>query len=303
MIDFQKLDLSQPEQYREYLMHCGERGCEYSLVNLYMWGRQRVAFLHGCLALFSQFERSSVYPFPVGDGDLGAELDAIIHDAQARGLECRLTSMTAADCAILEERYPGKFRFHPDRNGCDYIYDIEKLATLPGRKYQRKRNHLNRFRENYPNCRMVDIDEDLLPQVKAMADAWYESRRTPETQDEYHLEQVALRRACEKWSELGLEGVALIDEGHIVAMTIGSFLSEDTFDVHFEKALEEIDGAYAAINQAFAAHLHEKYPALRWLNREDDLGLPGLRKAKLSYYPDHLVVKFWANLWEDDDEH
>ena len=72
--------------------------------------------------------------------------------------------------------------------------------------------------------------------------------------------------------------------------------------MHFEKALEEIDGAYAAINQAFAAHLHGKYPALRWLNREDDLGLPGLRKAKLSYCPDHLVVKFWADLWEEEDD-
>ena len=303
MIDFQKLDLSQRERYNEYLMHCGERGCEYSLVNLYMWGRQKAAFVNGCLALFSQFERNSVYPFPVGDGDVGAVLDAIVHDAQARGLLCRLTSMTAADCAILEERYPGQFRFHPDRNSCDYIYRIENLATLPGRKYQRKRNHLNRFRQNYPDCRMVEIDENLLPQVKTMADAWYKSRRTPESKDEFHLEQVALRRAFEKWSELGLEGVALVENGRIIAMTIGSFLNEDTFDVHFEKALEDVDGAYTAINQAFASYLHEKYPALRWLNREDDLGLPGLRKAKLSYYPDRLVVKFWARLWEDDDEH
>lgn len=303
MIDFQKLDLSQRERYYEHLMHCGERGCEYSLVNLYLWGRQRAAFVDGCLALFSQFERRSVYPFPVGSGDVGAVLDAIIRDARARGLQCRLTSMTAADCAVLEERYPGQFRFHPDRNSCDYIYDIENLATLPGRKYQRKRNHLNRFRQNHPDCRMVCIDESLLPEVEKMTAAWYESRRTPDTRDEYHLEQVALRRAFEKWTELGLEGVALVEDGRILAMTAGSFLNENTFDVHFEKALEEVDGAYAAINQAFAAYLHGKYPNLRWLNREDDLGLPGLRKAKLSYYPDHLVVKFWANLWEEDDEH
>lgn len=303
MIGFQKIDLSQPERYNEYLMAGGERGCEYSLVNLYIWGRQRAAFVNGCLALFSQFERRSVYPFPVGDGDVGAVLDAIIHDARARGLECRLTSMTAADCAILEERYPGQFRFHPDRNSCDYVYRIEDLAALPGRKFQRKRNHLNRFRQNHPDCRTVCIDEGLLPEVEKMTAAWYESRRTPETQDEFHLEQVALRRAFEKWTELGLEGVALVEDGRILAMTAGSFLNETTFDVHFEKALEEVDGAYAAINQAFAAHLHEKYPDLRWLNREDDLGLPGLRKAKLSYCPDHLVVKFWANLWEEDDEH
>lgn len=303
MLDFQRIDLSKREQYNDFLMNCVERGCEYSLVNLYIWGRQRVAFLHGCLALFSQFERSSVYPFPVGDGDIGAVLDAIIHDARARGLECRLTSLTAADCALLEERYPGQFRFHPDRDGCDYIYDINNLADLPGRKYQRKRNFLNRFRQNHPDCTLVPISPSLLPQVEQMLTQWYQNRRTPETQDAYHMEQVALRRAFEKWDELGLEGVALLENDRILAMAVGSFLTRDTFDVHFEKAREEIDGAYAAINQGFAAHLREKYPALRYLNREDDLGLPGLRQAKLSYYPERLVVKFWANLWEDEDEH
>ncbi len=300
MLDFQKIDLSKKEEYNRFLMHCGERGCEYSLVNLYLWGRQRVALVHGCLALFSQFRRNSVYPFPIGDGDIGAVLDAIIHDAHARGLECRFTTMTAEDCAVLEERYPGKFRFHPDRDGCDYIYDITNLTTLPGRKYQKKRNHVNRFRQAHPDCEVVEIDRDLLPQVADMAAAWYDKR---ETQDDFYLERRAFSRAVEKWEELGLEGLVLRENGQILALTVGSRLNEITFDVHFEKALEEVYGAYAAINQAFAAYLSQKYPQLRYLNREDDLGLEGLRKAKLSYYPDHMVVKFWANLVEDEDEH
>ena len=97
-------------------------------------------------------------------------------------------------------------------------------------------------------------------------------------------------------------GLLLITKDGPVAMTLGSFLRNDTFDVHFEKALEDVDGAYAAINQAFARHLHEKYPALQWLNREDDLGIEGLRKAKLSYNPARLVEKHWARLWETEDE-
>ena len=301
MIDFQKLDLSQAETYKTYLASCAERGCEYSLVNLYMWGRQRVAFLNGYLAMFSQFQRKSVYPFPVGNGDIGPVLDAILHDAQARGLACRLTSMTAADCALLEERYPGKFCFHPDRDSCDYIYSIEKLAELPGRKYQRKRNHVNRFYQDHPDCQIAEIDEAMLPAVKAMTESWYEKRMAADPQGDYHMEQVALHRAIEKWPELGLTGLVLMENGQIIAMTAGTFLNDTTFDVHFEKALDE--GAYAVINQAFARHLHEKYPALQWLNREDDMGIAGLRKAKLSYHPDHLVVKFWAHLLEEDDEH
>ena len=303
MIDFQKIDLSCKDEYNKYLQDGTERGCEYSLTNLYMWGRQKAAFLHGCLALFSQFQRKSVYPFPVGDGDVGAVPDAIIQDARERGLQCRLASMTAADCAVLEERYPGQFQFHPDRDSCDYIYNIEELAALPGRKFQRKRNHLNRFRQNHPQCRMVSITRELLPQVTAMAQQWYAQRMASDPNNDFQLEQKALNRAFAHWEELGLEGAVLMEDDRILAMAAGSFLDENTFDVHFEKALEDVDGAYAAINQAFSAHLQNKYPALRWLNREDDLGLPGLRKAKLSYCPDHLVVKFWANLLEEDDEH
>ena len=302
MIDFQKLEIARREKYDAFLMHSGERGCEYSFVNLFLWGRQRAAFVDGFLTLFSQFQRKSVYPFPIGRGDLKKVLDAIIHDACKRGLVCRFTSLTAADCATLEELYPGKFFFHPDRDACDYIYDINNLADLPGRKYQRKRNHVNRFRAAHPDCRPVLIDAALLPSVQEMVDKWFQERTEPDAQDEYHTELVALRRAFDNWEALGLEGMALVENGRVLAMTVGSLLGEKTFDVHFEKALEEVDGAYAAINQAFAAHIRESYPTVQYLNREDDLGIEGLRKAKLSYYPDHLVVKFWADLWEEDDE-
>ena len=96
-----------------------------------------------------------------------------------------------------------------------------------------------------------------------------------------------------------MEGLLLICDGKVIAMTMGSALSNDTFDIHFEKATEGYDGAYAAINREFARYLREKYPALQWLNREDDMGLEGLRKAKLSYYPDQLIEKWWACLKEE----
>ena len=299
MIDFQKFDLSKKAEYRRLLTCCGERGCEYSFANLNLWGRQKAAFVDGFLLLFSQFERRSVYPFPLGKGDLKSVLDAIISDAQERGIVCRLTGLTADNTMTLEELYPGKFRFHPDRDSCDYVYNIDDLADLKGRKFQKKRNHLNRFREEHPDCRTQPINGENLPAVREMVAQWFESR----TDDrDYHLEQQAIRRAFSHMEELDLEGLILTENGKILAMTIGSPLSDDTFDIHFEKALEDVDGAYPAINQAFASHLREKYPDLRYLNREDDMGIPGLRKAKLSYNPDHLVVKFWARLWEDDDE-
>ena len=90
-----------------------------------------------------------------------------------------------------------------------------------------------------------------------------------------------------------------MEKGKLIAMTMGSRLSDDTFNIHFEKAADDMDGAYTFINREFAQYLHKKYPDVRWLNREDDLGIEGLRKAKLSYLPDHLIEKSWACLLED----
>lgn len=301
MIDFQKFDLSRREEYNRFLQNGEERGCEYSLTNLFLWGRQQAAFLDDCLVLFSQFEKRSVYPFPVGKGDIRPVLDAIIHDAKQRGIVCRLSGMSPAQCMLLEELYPGQFQFHPDRDSCDYVYNIEELATLKGRKFQKKRNHLNRFRENHPDCQAVVLDESNAPAAQEMVRQWYESRILQDPHGDYHLEQRALRRAFCHRQALGMEGLLLVENGEILALSMGSALSENTFDIHFEKAREDVEGAYNAINQAFAAHLMEKYPRLQYLNREDDMGIPGLRQAKLSYNPDHLIVKFWARLWEDDD--
>lgn len=302
MIDFHRLDLNNKAHYDAYLMNCGERGCEYSFTNLFLWGRQKGAFLGDRLVLFSQFDRRSVYPFPVGDGELKAVVDTIIHDARARGIPCYLTSMTAEDTEELERLYPGQFQFHTDRDNYDYIYAIDDLADLKGRKFQKKRNHLNRFEEAHPDCRALPLDDSTQKAAFALMGQWYENRRAINPAMDFHLEELALHRAFAFRHSLGLEGMVLMEDGRAIAFAMGSRLNGDTFDIHFEKAREDIDGAYAAINREFARYLREKYPEVRWLNREDDLGLEGLRKAKLSYNPDHMVEKYWARLWEEEDE-
>ena len=302
MIDYQKIQPDFAIPYQKIMENQAERGCEYSFVNLSIWGRQEMAFVDCCVTVFSQFERRSLYLYPVGRCDIRPVLDAIIADAKEKRIVCRLTGLSADDCVKLEEAYPGKFQFHPDRDSCDYVYRIEDLATLNGRKYQKKRNHLNKFRKTYPNHRIAPITHENMGAVQEMVDRWYTQQLAMDPGQDFHLEQRAIRRAFAHWDELGVEGLALYLDEEVVGMTIGSRLSKNTFDIHFEKALEDIDGAYPAINQAFAAYLWEKYPELEYLNREDDMGIPGLRKAKLSYQPHHLVVKFWARLWEDEDE-
>lgn len=303
MIDFQKLTTDDFDRFQEFVPACQGRGCEYSFVNLSIWGRQRVAFLDGFLVLFSQFGRSSVYPFPLGKGDVKPILDAIIHDARMRGIPCRITSLTKADCDLLEALYPGQFRFHADRDHHDYVYTIEALASLSGKRYQSKRNFANRFNANHPDAHFLPLDDSTEGLARSLVARWCEEKLAADPLADFVMEQTALDRAFRKREALGLEGLVLMAEGQCVAMTMGSRLSPDTFDIHFEKAISGYDGAYAAINRGFARHLMEKYPEVKFLNREDDMGIEGLRKAKLSYHPDHLVEKYWARLWEADDEH
>ena len=298
MLNFTALKPEDKLTMEQYLLACGERGCEYSFANMFLWGRQKATFHEGNLAFFCQFNRKSVYKFPVGE-NLKPTLDAIISDAQKRGIPCRLTCMTREDVALLEQWYPGRFYFEPDRDSFDYVYSVEALAELKGKKLQRKRNHCNRFFLCHHGCVTEPITDENTPRILAMLENWYAQRKTADPTASFYLEEAAIRKALQYRKALGMEGLALVYKGNVIAMTMGSALSEDTFDIHFEKAAEGYDGAYAAINREFARYLREKYPKLKWLNREDDMGIEGLRKAKLSYCPDRLVEKWWACLKEE----
>lgn len=302
MIEFKRLQLNQRDEYEKILFSCEPRGCEYSFANLNLWGKQQVAFLHGCVAFFSHFYGRSVYPYPIGQGDKKAVIEEILRDARERGIPCRITGMTDADRAELESLFPGKFILRNDRDGADYVYAIDDLADLKGRKFQKKRNHVNKFRALHPDFEVLEVNTCNMPRIQYMINEWYRIRMREDPEGDYMLENIALARACRNYAALGMEGIALIDDGQVLAVTMGSRMGKDTFDIHFEKALENVEGAYAAVNCEFARYLRLKYSDVQYLDREDDMGLEGLRKAKLSYNPHHLVEKHWAYLPEDLNE-
>ena len=297
MIQFERLSIENKAEFDALLRHGAHRGCAFSFVNLYIWGRQCAARVGDDLLLFSHFGGRTMYPFPVCPGDPRPAIEALMRDARERGIPLRLTGLNARDVEDLQSWYPDQFRFHCGRDGHEYVYAIEDLAELKGKKYQPKRNHINRFLAQYPDARVLPLSGETLPDARALADRWYQ-RRSPE--EDAGMELVALNRAFAHWNELGMEGLVLYVEGQPVAMTMGSRLDGETFDVHFEKADTDYPGAYAVINRAFARHIRERHPDVRFLNREEDMGIEGLRKAKLSYYPHHMVEKCWAHLMTEE---
>ena len=298
MIAFQPFVPGDREKYAAYLPFAKERGCEYSFTNLCIWGRQQGAVLEDGVVFFSQFSRKTVYLFPLGENRKPL-VQALIEDAAQRGIPLRLTGLLEEDCRELESLFPGRFRFHNARSDYDYIYNVRDLALLKGKTYQSKRNFSNRFSKNHPDCRIVPVSKENRTQVEKMLDAWFTARQEKDPHGDFHMEKAALHRALVHREELGLEGIALMEQDRVLAVTLGSQLTEDTFDVHFEKALDTEEGAYARINQAFAAYLAEKYPHIQYLNREDDMGIEGLRQAKLSYHPVRLAEKYWACLKDE----
>ena len=289
MIPFRRPELSDREALCDLFLASEYRGCEYSFVNIYIWGQQQFALVEGELVLFSHWDGRSMYVYP-GSSSRGAVIEALEADAAERGIPMRLYGLDRAAVEEIEALFPGKYGFSANRDGFDYLYEIERLAELRGKKLQQKRNHINRFVDLYPDWYVRPITAENLDDCREMAADWYRVHEDPE--NDYRLEKVAMCRAFHNFDALGMEGLALYADGRIVAMTMGNRLRRDTFDVNFEKAYADIPGAYPLINREFARMIREHWPEVRYLNREEDMGIPGLRKSKLSYHPDVLLEKY-----------
>lgn len=289
MINFTKLDAKEKDLYIDILSGDEERGCGHTYQNFYIWGNQKGAIIDNHALFFSCFDKC-FYPFPVGVGDKKAVIDKIILDSKERGIPCLLTGLIDKDIEVLNALYPDEFLIKETRSSWDYVYDINDLADLPGKKYHKKRNHLNNFIKEYDGYIVKEITPSDTDELKAFAIQWFKEKAEVSGED-YSLEKDALFCALDNYSLLGFVGVYIEFKGEIIAFTFASRKTIDTFDVHFEKALKAHQKAYPAINNEFAKFIRDRYPETKFLNREEDMGIEGLRKAKESYYPHHMVKR------------
>ncbi len=283
MLDFKPVTPDIKDQYQK-LSFSKNRSCLHTLATMFIWGHAKYAVVDGFFVFLAKYGEKYVYPFPVGDGDLKHIIELLMLDAKERNIPFRLSGLNNADAEAVKNLFPDKFIFTSKRDHEDYIYLLDDLKFLSGRKFHQKRNHLNKFKLLYHNYTVETISEDNIPAVWDFALKWFNSRNN----EDIAYEQQALKRAFDNYSLLGFEGIVLSVNGQVIAFTLASQTSNDTFDVHFEKADTSFDGAYTAINNFFATYISEKYPLIKYLNREEDMGIEGLRKAKLSYNPHHM---------------
>lgn len=294
MLDFREITLADKQWMQPLLEMAGFNSEEYNFTFMYIWrsifGYQAARVNDYLVVKSVRGTHPPSYLFPAGSGDIAPVMEAVEEDAKRDGVPVVFHTVLAPSKALLETMYPGRYQFMPLELFYDYTYDAQSLITLAGKKLHSKRNHINRFKENNPDWAYETIAPRNLPEVIEMNDEWC---RINGCDDEKSLQQesCAVRAAIRDLFALGLDGGLIRAGGRVVAFSLGDRLNADTYLVHIEKAYGDMQGAYAIINQEFAAHNCGDY---LYINREDDSGEEGLRKAKQSYRPAFLVEKYGA---------
>lgn len=292
-IQFRRTELEDRELMHSYFENYPSRSCERTFANALLWSRHypvTFAIIENTL-VFRSMSHGESYAYPVGKpSDVKRALDYLMQDTKERGVPFVLYHITVDQFAQIDEWYPGRFEIEFNRDIADYIYESEKLISLSGKKLHAKRNHINKFKATHENWSYETMTEDNLEECFQMALKWRNENGCDEDHEK-NAEMCVTLNSLRLFKELELKGGILRINGEIVAFTMGEPMSEDTFVVHIEKAFADIQGAYPMINQQFVINGLEGYT---YVNREDDVGDLGLRKAKLSYQPAIMYERYLA---------
>ncbi|MDR3287621.1 MAG: phosphatidylglycerol lysyltransferase domain-containing protein [Prevotellaceae bacterium] len=296
MINFKNITLEDKEIIESFTLNHWRRNCELSFINLFSWSfmyRTQYAVVNDFLLMRFFYNGELVYMMPIGNGNLRQALQTIIDDAKSLTKPFRIQGACKNLCGELEEAMPNTFKYSVNRKYSDYIYLRENLVTLKGKKLQSKRNFINRFLKNNSNYEYKNLTPDLVKECIELEKLWYNKNVNNDERDALSAERTALTLAITNMDVLNLLGGVLFVNGKITAFTYGGVINYETFDVCIEKADTNVEGAYAVINNEFAKHIPAQYT---YINREEDLDIEGLRKAKLSYQPEMILEKYNVEL-------
>lgn len=285
MFDFHQPTMEDFYWLKTILTEAQPMSCEYALSNLIGWSTHygaQIAEVEGCLV--AKIKKNEVFGFPKGKNWEKA-LDALRKEYDYPSFY----GLIIEEKEKLEQTFPQEYVFYPSRNSFDYIYRVSDLSNLSGKKYHSKRNHISYFKKTY-DWSYEEMNVKNISECIDMNNKWFELN-VDKDPDGIDAEREVFDLCFRNFDLFGFVGGLLRVDGQVVAFTFGERLNDNTFVTHFEKAFADIRGAYPMINNQFALNTLGGY---EFVNREDDVGSEGLRKAKLSYYPEILLEKFTA---------
>lgn len=263
---------------------------DLSFVNIYLLQNK----YNICIAIANRYfyrhyagdGRLQGYAFPLGDeGRVEEAFKAIEDDAELCSRPLRFCTLTEEQAKRLARRYGKCFTWNNDPGDSDYLYRRSDLAELPGTAYHKKRNHIARFAKQYPDWKFESLTSERRADAMEVAEGWL-AGAGEQTPSLLH-EAKAIRRGLELWQELSIIGGLIYIAGRPAAMSMASLISPNVADIHYEKCLPQYRDAYPIINRELARLLETEF-----INREEDLNVPGLRQAKLSYHPCDMIPRF-----------
>ena len=288
MMNFKSPNLADYKDFSPFFFDEGEISCEANFISIYVWKQIYGNEFHMddktlVLRSISDDENKYVFSLPYGDLDHGMSL--IFEYCKAHNIKPNLWTSQGKrfDCFI--KKYDS-YEIIPQRDNFDYIYNREDLVELKGKKYHSKRNHISSFSKKY-DWSYETLDEKNKAEFLAFSEKWYNDRK--ENNEGLYAEKEAFAEILSSANDIDYKGGLIRVGDRIAAITIGSPINSYTYDIHYENADIDFPTAYTVVNREFAARELQGY---KYINREDDLGIEGLRKAKMSYKPEMLLEKY-----------
>lgn len=290
MLKFRNIQISDKEWINELLKKSDFMGCEYSFANNMAWRRlsDSVITRYNDFYIVGAVDCNEPYiTYPAGEGDIFELVDLLKKELASKGKKLVLTSVSKENLELFKEKYGNSISVDADMGHFDYIYFAEDLKEMKGKKFHSKRNHIKHFKEKN-DWKFVPLTEDLFDRCIEFAVNSYNQNNG---YDDFSAvcEQYAIHTFFEYYKEFELCGGVLFADDEIVGFTIGERINSDTFVVHIEKARGDIQGAYPTLCNEFAKTVPDD---IKFINREEDLGIEGLRKSKKSYNPAFLLEKY-----------
>ncbi|MDO4199977.1 MAG: phosphatidylglycerol lysyltransferase domain-containing protein [Clostridia bacterium] len=290
-LDFKPPGISDKNSFYKITSPINSKGFSKSFGSYFLWAEnEKIKICFDDNILYIKYDTENpTYEMPKGaetDEEFEKSLNIIMkHHAKTNNAAFKLKRVLRHEAKKLEKLFPNKFEIVPQRNDFEYIYSIKGLADLKGKKYHGKRGHIKKFSKNN-EWQYSPLNTQEKENYIKFFSSWFEEKAGTNQN-----ELKSIEKALDYYEELGLYGGAISVGEKIVACAIGEKVNSETFVVHFEKALEKFADAYTVVNNELCKHIQNEY---RFINREDDLGIPGLRKAKLSYHPISFVEKYSA---------
>lgn len=292
-IIFKPLTISDINWVKPFLTHNPSRTCDMTVGGIFLWAdyfHYSAAVCHDTLFILGVTEDNTSIPaFSVPIGAMPLDQSIALLKQYCNDHQLPLTLSAVPEPLVEPLQQLGATQTTELTDWADYLYEAQALATFAGKKLMKKRNHVNRFMADHPDAIYQPLTTSLLPNIldfyerQPLADsksqtAWFDRRETISML--HHL------------PHFGFEGGVLTIPGHgVVAFTLGELI-DDTLCVHIEKMDHTITGSGETICRSFAAQMLAAHPQLRYINREDASGDPGLEKAKLSYHPTQILRKY-----------